>query len=229
MALPKSCSCRCGPCPPPPSLVWVRLFSFFQQWRCGMWATFGVSVGACLTSLSRARHRESLSPPHRPNCCGGGRCSVSTAALKREGRILADFVPWHQPRRFCSSDGRAPKMGVSKPAATQNAAAAAAIKPNLVLSWFYFGDQPIQIANRKKAETGQAPALRRCGARQSARLAYEWGGGGAPRAPTRARDAPRQQLAPASSPLAPPRARGRDVCSDATVGRWRPTRSGVFI
>ena len=72
-----------------------------------MWATFGVSVGACLTSLSRARHRESLSPPHRPNCCGGGRCSVSTAALKREGRILADFVPWHQPRRFCSSDGRA--------------------------------------------------------------------------------------------------------------------------
>ena len=29
IVLPKSCSCRCGPCPPPPSLVWVCLSSFF--------------------------------------------------------------------------------------------------------------------------------------------------------------------------------------------------------
>ena len=30
IVLPKSCSCRCGPCPPPPSLVWVVCFlSFF--------------------------------------------------------------------------------------------------------------------------------------------------------------------------------------------------------
>ena len=34
IVLPKSCSCRCGPCPPPLSLVWVVcLLSFFVE-RC---------------------------------------------------------------------------------------------------------------------------------------------------------------------------------------------------
>ena len=33
IVLPKSCSCRWGPCPPPPSLVWVCLFSFFLSSR----------------------------------------------------------------------------------------------------------------------------------------------------------------------------------------------------
>ena len=38
IVLPKSCSCRCGPCPPPLSLVWVVCFlSFFYDkgadWR----------------------------------------------------------------------------------------------------------------------------------------------------------------------------------------------------
>jgi len=43
IVLPQSCSCRCGPCPPPPSLIWVCLFSFFllggthstRLWRRG--------------------------------------------------------------------------------------------------------------------------------------------------------------------------------------------------
>ena len=34
IALPKSCSCRWGPCPPHPSLVWVCLFSFFLSLEC---------------------------------------------------------------------------------------------------------------------------------------------------------------------------------------------------
>ena len=33
IVLPKSCSCRWGPCPPPPSLVWVCLFSFFLSFQ----------------------------------------------------------------------------------------------------------------------------------------------------------------------------------------------------
>ena len=31
IVLPKSCSCRWGPCPPPPSLVWVSFLSFFRR------------------------------------------------------------------------------------------------------------------------------------------------------------------------------------------------------
>ena len=34
IVLPKSCSCRCGPCPPPPSLVWVACFLSFFKSNC---------------------------------------------------------------------------------------------------------------------------------------------------------------------------------------------------
>ena len=34
IVLPKSCSCRWGPCPPPPSLVWFFVFSLLTSFFC---------------------------------------------------------------------------------------------------------------------------------------------------------------------------------------------------
>ena len=64
IVLPKSCSCKCGPCPPPPSLVWVVCFlSFFfrageRKWlRTGKPSPHGRHTFPALSQKVRERGR----------------------------------------------------------------------------------------------------------------------------------------------------------------------------
>jgi len=63
IVLPKSCSCRCGPCPPPPSLVWGCLFS--DEVRCGGPAFLtGISSFSPCSSVREGLRRCRLAGDH---------------------------------------------------------------------------------------------------------------------------------------------------------------------
>ena len=75
IVLPKSCSCRLGPCPPPPSLVWACLSSFFLS--------LGVRSYLCKTSL-----------PCEPYIAESGSKSYSKSALFVRTQSRHHGVTW---------------------------------------------------------------------------------------------------------------------------------------